>query len=306
MNIEFRSERPGDEDAIDVVECRAFRNMDKANLVRSYRERYPGFGRRYSVCAWDDNRMVGHALFLPFAMNLMNEQVRAVALSPDGVIPERQGQGIGTAMNRYGLERARQDGFAVAVTNGAPAFYRRFGYRSCFGFARTTIDREALPAPTRELSAWPVRSGDLPWLVKCHEQEWSGVDFAWNRGKNMREWTAPFACTVIWRTLDGRRAAYAEGWSDGRGWRQILGDEPELVRDVIATVKPSGLEQHPAGWLARHVLEPKWGGATVDLRAAGLACELQTGVLDEYQAAVGAGGRQPGHFIWPLSLAVCS
>jgi putative acetyltransferase len=258
MSIEFRSERPGDEAPIDVVECRAFRNMDEANLVRMYRERYPAFDRRYSICAWDGDELVGHALFLPFEMNLMGRRVKAVALSPDGVIPERQRQGIGTAMNRHGLDVARKDGFAVAVTNGDPAFYRRLGYKSALGFARVTIDRDALPEPSQELGVWPVRPEDVPWLVKCHDAEWADVDFAWNRGDDIREWAAPFACTVIWRTLDGRRAAYVEGLSDGRGWSQVLGDDAELVRDVLAAIKPLQLAQHPSGWLARNVLEPEW------------------------------------------------
>ena len=33
--IDVRSERPGDEDAIDAVVCRAFRSMHEANLVRA-------------------------------------------------------------------------------------------------------------------------------------------------------------------------------------------------------------------------------------------------------------------------------
>lgn len=306
MSIDLRSETAGDEPAIDVVECRAFTSMCHANLVGAYRRHYPAFDRRYSICAWDGGHMVGHALFLPFETNLLGQRVRAIALAIDGVIPERQGEGIGTTMNRHGLELAREDGFAVAVTNGGPRYYARFGYKGSFGFARVTVDRDALPPPKSPLSPWPVTAADIPWLVECHQREWAEVDFAWHRGSDIREWVVPFAPSAIWRTPDGCRAGYVEGLSDGRAWHQVLGDEPDLVRDVIATIKPATLQQHPSGWLARTVIGPAWGTADVALRGDALACELQPGTLDACMAAVEKGERLPGSFVWPLALAVCS
>ena len=46
-----RSERPGDEDAVDIVNCRGFGRMSEAHLVRNIREYCPTFDRRYSVVA---------------------------------------------------------------------------------------------------------------------------------------------------------------------------------------------------------------------------------------------------------------
>jgi len=305
MSVEFRSERPGDEEAIGVVECRAFGSMCHANLVAAYRRHYPAFDRNYSLCAWDGDELVGHALFLPFETTLLGGQTKAMALAIDGVIPERQRQGIGTALNRHGLHLARQDGFAVAVTNGG-GYYARFGYHGCFGFAHILFEHNALPKPTEKLSAWPVTAADLDWLVECHQREWTGVDFAWHRGKDLREWRAPFCRTEIWRTTDGRRAAYAEGLSDGRDWHLILGDNPVLVRDAIATIKPRALQQHPRGWLAQQVIAPSWATAQSERSGAALACELQPGVLGPYLAELEQGKRLPGSFVWPLPLAVCS
>ena len=62
---QYSAERPGDEDAIDIVQCRAFGKMDEANLVRLGRAMDPRFDPRYSVCACDGDRIVGHILFWP-------------------------------------------------------------------------------------------------------------------------------------------------------------------------------------------------------------------------------------------------
>lgn len=306
MQIELRSETPGDEEAIDMVLCRAFGQMDEANLVRMYRERYPGFDRRYSLTAWDSDDLVGYALYLPLEMRLTGEWIRAVALSPVAVVPERQGRGIGGRLIRSGMERAKADGFAVAVTCGGPGFYTQHGYEECaYAAARVSIDVDALPAPTQPLTAWPVSREDLGWLIRCHDTEWRDVDFCWRRGEDLREWRAPFADTVIWRTPEGRRAAYTERVPESSTLRMIIGDDAVLVRDVIATVKPTALEQHPSGWLARNVLESTWGRAEAKATPDLLACSLQSGILNAYRMAVDEGTRPPGHLSWPLALIVC-
>ena len=53
-----------------------------------------------------------------------------VALGPIGVLPARQGQGIGAALVRAALEEATQRGERVVMLLGSPAFYRRFGFRA--------------------------------------------------------------------------------------------------------------------------------------------------------------------------------
>jgi len=306
MHIDIRSEEAGDEDAIDMVVCRAFQEMNEANLVRLYRESYPRFNRKYSVTAWDGSKLVGYALYLPLEMRLDGNWVDAVALSPDAVVPEWQNQGIGGELVRYGLEQAKADGFAVAVTGGAPAFYTKLGYEpSMHAAAHVFIDTNALPEPKHELSAWPVTSSDLPWLVRCHDAECRDVDFSWRRGKDMREWAAPFVDTVIWRTADGRRAAYTSRAPEETYFSMLLGDDPTLVRDVIATVRPTVLAQHPSGWLAKNVLDSAWASTEAKASADLLACALQPGALDEYRAAVGKGVRLPGSLTWPLQLVVC-
>ena len=92
MGIELRCEQPGDEEAVDIVNCRAFHSMDGANIVRLLRQYHPAFDRRYSVTAWDGARMVGHSLFTPADLRLMGRTVRALAVGPVAVVPQYQRQ----------------------------------------------------------------------------------------------------------------------------------------------------------------------------------------------------------------------
>ena len=307
--IAIRSERPGDQNAIDIVLSRAFGSMDEANLVRMLRERQPEFDRELSVCAWDGDRMVGYIAFIPVDMRLMRRRVRAVAVAPVAVAPDCQRRGIGGTMLRHGHDLARRRAIELALLNGHPEYYPRHGYVACFGFCKTTIDQDALPERTIGLEAWPVRNQDVPWLVECDEREWRDVDFTWPRGNRLTEWTVEGVKAVMWRTEDGLRAAYtlSRPGQSGHGshLEVILGEDPQLIRQVIARLKPAEMKHHPAGWLATHVLDEAWATCEAVRSNAAMTCPLVDGVLDEYVAAVESGKRLPGACNWPIPFMMC-
>lgn len=303
-NLILRSERPGDEEAIDFVVCRAFGSMHEAHLVRMIRETYSGFDPRFSVLAWVGDQVVGHALFSPARMRLMGETVSALTMGPVAVLPARQRQGIGGKLLQFGHRLGESLGFAFIALNGHPSYYPRHGYRACFGFGTLTLDVDNLPEPSQKLEPWPVQREDIPWLQECQAREWADVDFAWLWGATLSEWVLPGTDTLIWRTSDGRRAGFTARRLD-KSWEWILADDPALARDVIATVKPKALKQHPSGWLARNALQPSWSTAVARSSPAAMARELRPGTLDAYLNAVQSGDRRPGFINWPLPFAAC-
>ena len=305
MTIQIRSEMSGDEEAIDVVNCSAFEEMSEANLVRLMRAHYPAYDRRYSITAWEGREMVGHTLFTPARIRLMDKTVSALAVGPVAVVSEMQRQGIGGEMLRFGHELGKREGFSLAFLHGHPSYYPRHGYRACSGFANVTIDIDKLPSATRKFLRLPVRSADIPWLVERHAAEWADVDFGWLWGTSLTEWSITCINAVMWWTEDGQRAAYTVA-PPGRGrCNLLLADDPELARDVIATLRPATLGHHPSGWLARNVLSAEWGSAEATLGDAAMAYELQEGVLTPYLKASEKHERLPGFTQFPLPFMAC-
>ena len=94
MSLHLRPELPGDEEAIDSANFLAFDSAERgiggglleAHLVRRLRV-LPGFDPAYSITAWDDGDIVGHALFTPCHVRLMGRTVRALELGPLAVVP---------------------------------------------------------------------------------------------------------------------------------------------------------------------------------------------------------------------------
>ena len=72
-----------------------------------------------------DGAIIGHVLLSP-----MRAAFRALGLAPLSVAPDRQAGGVGSALARAAIERARQEGWAAVFVLGENAYYERFGFHA--------------------------------------------------------------------------------------------------------------------------------------------------------------------------------
>ena len=127
-NLTLRGEQPGDISAIEAINLQAFGHPGEANLVNALRPSLPR--PDYSRVALLDGKPVGHILFSPILIETGQRDEPALALAPMAVLPEDQGQGIGSALVRDGLEMLRQIGERIVVVLGHSDFYPRFGFQT--------------------------------------------------------------------------------------------------------------------------------------------------------------------------------
>jgi putative acetyltransferase len=125
--VQIRREAPGDVPAIREVNRRAFGRKEEAWLVDELRD---GEHARLSLIAEEAHRIIGHVLFSEAVIRTEGGDTEALALGPVAVAPERQGQGIGAALVREGLDRCARMGHRVVVLLGHPGYYPRFGFSS--------------------------------------------------------------------------------------------------------------------------------------------------------------------------------
>ena len=131
----MRSERPEDVQAIDRVNRLAFGQPDEAEIVARLRAS-PAFIPGLSIVADDADEIVGHILLTRVELDPPSD-TRVISLAPMAVVPERQRQGIGSALVRRGLEVAKQLGEEVVVLVGHPEYYPRFGFEPASRFGMT-------------------------------------------------------------------------------------------------------------------------------------------------------------------------
>lgn len=121
----IRAEAPGDAARVRAVHTAAFGQPDEARIVDALRG---AVAPLVSLVAERGGRVVGHVLFSPVAIEGASDAPPCCGLGPVGVQPDAQGAGVGAALIRAGLARAREAGFAACFVLGNPAYYARFGF----------------------------------------------------------------------------------------------------------------------------------------------------------------------------------
>lgn len=80
----------------------------------------------YVFTALDHGEIIGGAIFS--RLTYADDPRSVFILSPMAVDPDRQGKGVGQALLNHALAELRDDGVAVAITYGDPAFYGKVGF----------------------------------------------------------------------------------------------------------------------------------------------------------------------------------
>ena len=132
--MEVRSERDGDHDAIRRVNELAFEQPAEADLVDALRSS-DAWLPELSLVAEEDGDLVGHALFTVAQLDTGPE---LLSLAPMAVLPGRQRSGVGAAMVREGLERARATDYPLVAVLGHAEYYPRFGFEAARAYGITT------------------------------------------------------------------------------------------------------------------------------------------------------------------------
>lgn len=126
--MRIRPERPGDESEIGAITAAAFAGKtysDQTEPLIVERLRRAG-ALSLSLVAEEDGRIVGHVAFSP--VTLSAAEADWYGLGPISVLPDRQKQGIGSALIHEGMERLRALGAQGCVLVGDPGYYNRFGF----------------------------------------------------------------------------------------------------------------------------------------------------------------------------------
>lgn len=121
----IRHEKPQDQKRVFQVNTKAFETDAEAKLVDSLQTQANPL---VSLVAVLEDQIVGHILFTPVQVENAPEAVVVLALGPMAVVPELQGQGIGTKLVEAGLAECRALGAEAVFVLGHAEYYPRFGF----------------------------------------------------------------------------------------------------------------------------------------------------------------------------------
>ena len=133
----IRPETISDYPAIKAINDLAFGHSNEGILVEKLRNT-PDFIPDMSMVAESGDKIIGHILFYPVKINDGDMAHTSLALAPMSVHPAYQRGGVGKALVKEGLKRARDLGFSSVIVLGHPEYYPRFGFKPASAFGIKT------------------------------------------------------------------------------------------------------------------------------------------------------------------------
>jgi len=122
--VQIRAESPADISTVRHVNEAAFGQPGEADLVDRLRLTDGTIG----LVATLDDAVVGHIAFSQMTLSPAREDLNILGLAPMAVLPDRQREGIGSALVREGLDACRRAGVDAVFVLGHPDYYPRFGF----------------------------------------------------------------------------------------------------------------------------------------------------------------------------------
>jgi putative acetyltransferase len=128
MNLHIRQERPQDIATITALTAAAFSSQEHSShteqfIVNALRRSQQ---LTISLVAVLDEDIVGHVAASP--VTISSGAQGWFGIGPISVWPDRQGQGIGSALMQAALAELQQLGAMGCVVLGDPGYYSRFGF----------------------------------------------------------------------------------------------------------------------------------------------------------------------------------
>jgi putative acetyltransferase len=128
-----------------------------------------------SFVATLDDRVVGHALLSWCRLDAPDRIVDVLTLSPVGVVPDHQREGIGTRLIGHALAAADSQGVPLVFLEGSPGFYGQRGFEraSAVGFRSPSLripDRAFLVARLSASAPWMTGTfvySETFWALDC-------------------------------------------------------------------------------------------------------------------------------------------
>ena len=137
----IRPERPDDHESVRDVHRRAFGDGERIPaLVDSLRTAATSLSP-LSLAATVDEQVVGHVMLAACRLDALLRLVDVFSLSPLGVLPEFQGQGIGTRLVAHALAADDSRGIPLVFLEGSPRYYGKRGFADAtkVGFRPPTL-----------------------------------------------------------------------------------------------------------------------------------------------------------------------
>ena len=137
MVVHFQSEQKTDYESVDRLLEKAFGGTEERTLVQALRN-HSAYFPDLAVVQRKGSNLVGYLLLSEAKIVFQAHSQITLALAPMAIHPAWQKQGLGSALVKEALSRARQNGYASIFVVGHADYYPRFGFQPAKKFQMTS------------------------------------------------------------------------------------------------------------------------------------------------------------------------
>lgn len=168
----IRTMRDDEFDDVRRLEVEAFGGDESIGVLLDALRASWAWEPELSIVAERNSSICAHVMFSRAILDAPSKLVDVLVLSPVGVRPELQHQGIGTAMISQALNRIVRDRPEQAIfLEGNPKYYARFGFEpACsIGFRRPSL---RIPEPAFQVFRLPTYDASLSGTLVYPDAFW--------------------------------------------------------------------------------------------------------------------------------------
>lgn len=174
MQTDIRREIGEDQRRIEEITREAFWNLYIPGCIEHYlvhiMRNHEDFIPKLDFVALGDDELVGNIMFTrSWLVDEEGTNLEIATFGPVSVLPAHQRRGIGAALIRHSIEKAKEMGVAAIVIYGNPHNYCRYGFKSARDF--NIANREGkhpyamlaleLREGTLDSHSWTYRDSDV-------------------------------------------------------------------------------------------------------------------------------------------------
>lgn len=164
MDPVIRPEREDDYRIVEELTREAFWNLhvpgcDEHFVLHNLRK-CPAFIPELDFVAEQERTIVGHIVYSSSTIiDEENIKHEVITFGPVSVLPSLQRQGIGSALIKHSLDKAKQMGYPAVCIYGDPRYYSKFGFRCAEKFdIKTAAGKFAVALLVLELQAQALQN----------------------------------------------------------------------------------------------------------------------------------------------------
>jgi len=196
----------------------------------------PGMTNTQEWGAFLNGALVAYLHVDPYQLRYGRATLRVAGLGAVCTHPEHRQQGYAAALMREVLAYATEEGAHLALLNGIPHYYDRFGFMPVWPIYHFSVSAPEAAALSRPLRVRPVQPEDAEPMARLYEAQWSGR-VAFRRTAAHWRWAlwANAQTTFIAEAADGRLAGYLHMREvSPRGIAEAVASSREAVQTLLS------------------------------------------------------------------------